>query len=131
MAASTGPMELSFEARLDRTKGRPVRDRMASARVTKDELKTLEAAASDEGKLLSEWVRDVILREARTPRADALFTEIIATRMLLNLVLKPIACGEKLTAEEYSDVLTNVRTTKHKAATDVMEQYATTDQKEN
>jgi hypothetical protein len=51
--------------------------------------------------------------------------------MLLNLVLKPIACGEQLTAQAFSDVLTNVRTTKHKAATDVMDQYARTDPKEN
>ena len=51
--------------------------------------------------------------------------------MLLNLVLKSIACGEVMTTEQFSAVLTNVRTTKHKAATDVMEQYATGDLKEN
>ncbi len=61
---------------------------------------------------------------------DALFTEIVATRMLLNLVLKPLACGQVMTAEEFSGVLANVRTTKHKAATDVMEQYAAAEPKE-
>ena len=120
---------LSFE-HLDRPKGRPVRSKLASARVTADELKELDTAAAQDGKLFGEWAREVLLREARTPRADALFTEIVATRMLLNLVLKPLACGKVMTAEEFSGVLTSVRTTKHKAATDVMEQYAAAEPKE-
>ena len=120
---------LSFE-RLDRPKGRPVRGKLASLRVTADELKELDTAAALCGKLYGEWAREVLLREARTPRSDALFTEIVATRMLLNLVLKPLACGQVMTAEEFSGVLASVRTTKHKAATDVMEQYAAAETKE-
>src|ERR1700709_2451630 len=108
-------VELKFSERLDKRKGRPIRNRMASARVTDDELAALESAAEGEGKLLAEWAREVLLREARTPRTDALFTEIVATRMLLNLVLKPIACGKVMTAEAFSGVLANVRTTKHNA----------------
>ena len=121
---------LSFEGRLGRPKGRRVRGKSAGARFTEDELKVMDAAANRDGKLFAEWARDVLLREASSSRADALFTEIVATRMLLNLVLKPLACGEVMSAEDFSGVLTNVRTTKHKAATDVMEQYATADQKE-
>ena len=117
-------------ARLDRPKGRPVRGKLASLRVTADELKELDAAAALGGKLYGEWAREVLLREARTPRADALFTEIVATRMLLNLVLNPLVCGQVMTAEEFSGVLASVRTTKHKAATDVMEQYAAVETKE-
>ena len=117
-------------ARLDRPKGRPVREKLASARVTADELKELDTAAAAGGKLFGEWAREVLLREARMPRADALFTEIVATRMLLNLVLKPLACGERMSAEQFSAVLANVRTNKRKSATDVLEQYAVTEQKE-
>jgi hypothetical protein len=73
----------------------------------------------------------VLLREARNSRSDALFTEIVATRMLLNLVLKPLACGHVMTAEDFSNVLANVRTTKRKAAGDVMEQYASAAPKEH
>jgi hypothetical protein len=122
---------VDFEKRLRRSFGRSGRTYAATAKVTKPEHDELETAAGDDGKTLSEWAREVLLREARTPRAGALFTEIVATRMLLNLVLKPIVCGEQLTAQAFSDVLTNVRTTKHKAAKDVMEQYVNTDQKEN
>ncbi len=121
---------LNFAERLTRSKGRLSRNCMANARVTQAEQDELMAVAKHEGKALSEWAREVLLREARTPRADALFTEIVATRMLLNLVLKPLACGQLMTAEEFSGVLANVRTTKHKAATDVMEQYAAAEPKE-
>ena len=131
MEATAEHLELKFSERLDKRKGRPIRNRTASARVTDDELAALERAAADEGKLLAEWAREVLLREARTPHTDALFTEIVATRMLLNLVLKPLACGQVISAEDFSGVLANVRTTKHKAATDVMEQYAIPEQKEH
>ncbi len=121
---------LSFEARLDRPKGRRVRGRSAGARFTEDEKRELDMAAASTGQLFAEWAREVLLREARKSRGDALFTEVVATRMLLNLVLKPLACGHVMTAEDFSGVLANVRTTKHKAATDVMEQYAAAEPKE-
>ena len=119
----------SFEGRLSRSKGRAGRDRVVSSRATADEHQELEAAAKAEGKALSEWSREVLLREARSPRLNALFAEVVATRMLLNLVLKPIACGKKMTEEEFSGVLTNVRTGKRKAASDVLQQYTVTEQK--
>jgi hypothetical protein len=122
---------LNCEERLTRSKGRSSRNCMANARVTQAEQEELAAAAKSEGKALSEWAREVLLREARSARADALFTEIVAIRMLLNLALKPLCCGEVMTPESFSAVLTNVRTTKHKAATDVMEQYAIPEQKEH
>ena len=121
---------VNFESRLRRSQGREGRKHVASAKVTEGEYRELQTAAQIDGKALSEWAREVLLREARSSRADALFTEIVATRMLLNLVLKPLACGEVMSAEAFSSVLTSVRTTKHKAATDVMGQYANTDQKE-
>lgn len=130
MEASIGTRELRFGDRPDRPKGRPVRDRMASARVTAEELGALEQAAALDGKLLAEWAREVLLREARRGKTDALFTEIVATRMLLNLVLKHVACGEVMTAEAFTAVLTRVRTTKCKQALDMMEQYAAPDQRE-
>ncbi len=121
---------VSFESRLRRSQGREGRKHVASAKVTEAEYRELQTAAQMDGKALSEWAREVLMREARSSRADAVFTEIVATRMLLNLVLKPLACGEVMSAEAFSGVLASVRTTKHKAATDVMDQYATADQKE-
>ncbi len=121
---------LDFEGRLDRRKGRPARDKMTGVRFTKAEMEEVDRAANVQGLLFGEWAREVLLREARKSRTDALFTEIVATRMLLNLVLKPLACGQVMSAEDFSGVLANVRTTKRKAATDVMAQYASAEPKE-
>jgi hypothetical protein len=131
MEAKTSAGTVDFEARLRRSQGRSGRTFVASAKVTQAEHSELEMAAQADGKALSEWAREVLLREARSARADALFTEIVAIRMLLNLVLKPLSCGELMTPESFSAVLTNVRTTKHRAATDVMEQYVIPEQKEH
>ncbi|AXC15986.1 hypothetical protein ACPOL_6776 (plasmid) [Acidisarcina polymorpha] len=121
---------LDFESRLRRSQGRAGRKHVASAKVTGAEYSQLQVAAQRDGKALSEWAREVLLREARRSPRDPLFTEIVATRMLLNLVLQHIACGELMTAEMFSDMLTKVRTTKHKQALELMEQYATNDPKE-
>jgi urate oxidase len=122
--------ETDFEDRLKQRIGRPSRVESVAIRFTENELQTLETVAKEKGTTLREWSREVLLREARSSRTDALFTEIVATRMLLNLVLKPLACGQVMTTEEFSGVLANVRTTKHKAATDVMAQYAAAEPKE-
>ena len=122
--------EITMEQRLGRGKIRESRSRSLGTKLTLKEERELVRAAEAEGKSASEWAREVLLREARNARTDALFTEIIATRMLLNLVLKPLACGQAITPEEFSAVLANVRTTKRKAATDVMEQYAAAEPKE-
>jgi urate oxidase len=122
--------EVDFEDRLKQRIGRPSRVESVAIRFTENELQTLETVAKEKGTTLREWSREVLLREARSSRTDALFTEIVATRMLLNLVLKPLACGQVMTTEEFSGVLANVRTTKRKAATDVMAQYAAAEPKE-
>jgi hypothetical protein len=125
---STSTLDLS--TRLRRSEGRGGRTFAATAKLSKTELSELEQAAKNKQQAVSEWAREVLLREARSTRTDALFTEIVATRMLLNLVLKPLATGTVMKPEEFTGVLATVRTTKHQAATDVMEQYATAGQKE-
>jgi hypothetical protein len=42
----------------------------------------------------------------------------------LNLVLRPIACGEVMTEEAFNDTLTSVRLEKLKQVQDVMARYA-------
>ncbi len=113
----------NLEDRLSRSKGRPPRAHVAQARVTRPEQLELEAAARHEGKALSEWARDVLLREARRPSGDAVFTELVATRMLLVNLLKPLVLGEKVSPAWITEAMTMVRKEKHKAAQEVMQQY--------
>ncbi len=130
MESPIASTEFSFEERLARSKGRPSRNRMASARVTSDELKALEAAAQVEGKLLVEWAREVLLRAARSSKDDPLFTEVVATRMLLNNLLGPMAAGQTVTREKFVEIIATVRDGKRNAAREVMRQYTDTEQKE-
>lgn len=120
-----------LSTRFQRSEGRSGRTYAATVKVSRSELSELNRIAKSEQKALSEWAREVLLREVRREKNDPLFTEIVATRMLLNLVLKHIACGELMSAEMFTEVLTKVRTTKHKQALDMMEQYAATDKKES
>lgn len=112
-----------IEIRLARSAGRTGRDRMANARVTHAEQQELQEAARRCGKSLSEWSRDTLLREARHSSGDAVFTELIATRMLMVNLLKPLALGEKVSPAWITEAMTMVRKEKHKAAQEVMQQY--------
>lgn len=114
----------SLEVRLARSTGRAGRDRMANARVTADEQQELRSAARAAGKALSEWAREILLREARRSHEDALFTELVATRMLLVNLIQPLILGEKVSPTWVSEAMAMVRKEKHKAAQDVMQQYA-------
>ena len=115
--------DLGIEERLRRKMGRDARTQSVATRFTKAEEAELLKAAEREGKTPREWTREILLREARRPLDDPMFTEIVAVRSLLNVALKTLLLGEKLTADEFSSLLTNVRTGKRQVAKDVMQQY--------
>ena len=114
----------SFDDRLRRSRGCLSRNAVASAKVTRDEQIELEDAAQAEGKALSEWAREVLLREARYGKGDAMFTELIAMRMLLNQVLRPIAEGHGVTMDGFTEIIADVRQQKHTVARQLREQYS-------
>ncbi len=113
--------------RLSRAQGRKARRHSATAKVTRDEHEQLEKAAKLEGKALSEWCRETLLAAVRGEVVTSTFTEVVAIRQLLNFALEPIACGESVTREKFQTQLQTIRTTKHKAAAEVMQQYAATE----
>ena len=119
----------TLDIRLARSTGRSGRDRMANARVTAREQRELHEAARAQGKSLSEWAREVLLREARRSE-DPLFTELIATRMLLLNLLKPLAMGQVITPEDFSRISATVRSDKSKVAQEIQQQYIAASPKE-
>ena len=119
---------LNLDSRLSRSRSRSSRVCVAQARVTKDEHESLFAAARSEGKALGEWAREVLLREARRT-GDPLFTELIATRMILLNLLKPLAMGQVVTPEDFSRISATVRSDKRKVAQEIQQQYITTSPK--
>ena len=124
MALQTIPTAIDFESRTSRSHGRAGRTYVASAKVTRKEQEELEHAAYKSGKSLSEWARDVLLQEARGSQDDAVFTELVATRMLLVNLIKPLILGEKVSPTWITEAMGMVRREKHKAAQEVMQQYA-------
>ena len=123
MALQTIPTAIDFESRTSRSHGRAGRTYVASAKVTRKEQEELEHAAYKSGKSLSEWARDVLLQEARRSKDDAVFTELVATRMLLVNLIKPLILGEKVSPTWITEAMGMVRREKHKAAQEVMQQY--------
>ena len=94
-----------------------------ATRFTAEEVASIEKAAQAAGLTAREWSREVLLDAAGRTARTALFTELIATRMLLVNLLKPLALGEKVSPSWITEAMTMVRKEKHKAAQEVMQQY--------
>jgi hypothetical protein len=121
------PTLLDLDNRIRRSKGRPGRTISATARVTRNEQNEMEHAAKLKGQSLSEWCRDALLAAARGEAVTSTFTEVVAIRQLLNYALECIACGDPVTHETFQTKVQSIRATKHKAAAEVMQQYAVTE----
>ena len=120
---------IDFDERLRRSNGRSSRHSVVSVRLTKSEQSELERMAMTERKALSEWCRDVLLAAARGEAVTPTFTEVVAIRQLLNSALRHVACGDVMAPAAFQDELQGIRTSKHKAAAEVMQQYTMKEEK--
>jgi len=122
---------IALKDRLERRiKSGARRTQTVGTRVSLSEEGELIAAANRDGLNISEWSRDVLLQAARRNQDDAVFTELVATRMLLVNLIKPLILGEKVSPTWITEAMTMVRKEKHKAAQDVMQQYTQNSGKE-
>jgi hypothetical protein len=102
------------------------RHKTASTKLTEAEYAQVEQLAASRGQWLSEWVRDVLLaaiQERRSPQTMASFTELQSLRLLLINTLEPLLRGEKMTPEQFKEMLRYVKTNKRKAASDMLASY--------
>jgi hypothetical protein len=107
--------------RSSRLKGRSQRTQSVGTKLTPQEEADVLSAAEDDGKVPSEWVRDLIMRELRTSSAaDAMLAEVLGVRLLLVNVLRPLASGQKLSAEAFDKLLDDIGATKYELATKVV-----------
>jgi len=107
-------------------KGRESRNQTLNTKLTPSETAAIEAASRADGKAVGEWLRDLALREIRSdviPSA-ALMGEIAAIRLLLINTLEPLLRGDKMTAEQFKEMLRYIKINKRKAATDTLASYA-------
>jgi repressor of nif and glnA expression len=121
----TDVLEIEDSAR--RTSGRESRTQSVATRFTPSEEKALMKKAEAQGQNLREWAREVLLRETSettlTASADQIMTEVVALQLFLTEALSPVVCGQRMTSEQYDELLRNVKATKRRAAQDVIARY--------
>ena len=103
------------------------RNRTVSTKLTEAEFAQVERLAAGRAQWLSEWVRDVLLEVVRGQQPEqsaATFAEVQALRLLLINTLEPLLRGEKMTPEQFKEMLRYVKTNKRKAAADMLASYA-------
>jgi hypothetical protein len=107
--------------RSSRLKGRSQRTQSIGTKLTPEEESDVLSASEKDGKVPSEWVRDLIMKELRTSSAaDAMLAEVLGVRLLLVNVLRPLASGQKLSAEAFDKLLDDIGATKYELATKVV-----------
>ena len=116
-------------------KGRTRRSVTLSTKITSRELELISAASEADGRALGEWVREAILKAAHSSSAsvgaDHLMTEIVALQLFLTDVLLPLACGERMSAQQYQELMRKVKTNKQRAAREVIAQYVAENKEEH
>jgi hypothetical protein len=107
--------------RRSRLKGRSQRTQSIGTKLTPEEETDVLSASEKDGKVPSEWVRDLIMKELRTSSAaDPMLAEILGVRLLLVNVLRPLASGQNLSAEAFDKLLDDIGATKYELATKVV-----------
>ena len=109
-------------------KGRESRNQTLNTKLTPTEAAAVEAASEADGKAVGQWLRDLALRELGGNNLQllslALMGEITAMRLLLINTLEPLLRGDKMTAEQFKEMLRYVKTNKRKAAADMLASYS-------
>jgi hypothetical protein len=109
-------------------RGRESRNQTMTTKLTAAEAAAVENVSAGEGKTVGEWLRDLALRELRDhgdqDRTLALMGELTGVRLLLINTLEPLLRGEKMTPEQFKEMLRYVKTNKRKAAADMLVSYA-------
>jgi hypothetical protein len=104
-----------------------VRTVTVGGKFTEAEAKALAKQAAQRGQLLGEWARESLLtasqEQTREVEDAALFTEVQSLRLVLINALEPLLRGDRMTAEQFKEMLRYVKANKRKAATELMKSY--------
>jgi hypothetical protein len=105
--------------------GRPaVRSRQIGVRLTETEYAALEKVAWKSGRTIGDWSREQLLMAIAmtesAPSSTLLLTEIIGLQMFLTNALAPLLQGDRMSSEQYQDLMQHVKANKHKAAQKVL-----------
>jgi hypothetical protein len=119
-----GQIDMIEERTSEKLRGRDRRSRNLSTKLTTNEAKAVEEAASRAGKTQSEWARDLLLRGvvvgSHTPMEMHIFTELVGIQMLLMNTLEPLLRGDKIAQEQLTILFRQVQTTKATRAQELL-----------
>jgi hypothetical protein len=119
-----GQVDTIEERTSEKLRGRDRRSRNLSTKLTTNEAKAVEEAASRAGKTPSEWARDLLLRGvvvgSHTPMEMHIFTELVGIQMLLMNTLGPLLRGDKIAQEQLTILFRQVQTTKATRAQELL-----------
>ena len=119
-----GQVDMIEERTSEKLRGRDRRSRNLSTKLTTNEAKAVEEAASRAGKTPSEWARELLLRGvvvgSHTPMDMHIFTELVGIQMLLMNTLEPLLRGDKIAQEQLTVVFRQVQTTKATRAQELL-----------
>ena len=118
---------LSSELQLGtrRVRGRERRNITLNTKLTRTEYAEVERHCESLGLDFGEWLRGLVLREVRNDAGGrALMSEVTSLRLILINTLEPLLRGDKMTAEQFKEMLRYVKANKHKAAEDTLASYA-------
>ena len=121
-------LDTEMKRRKGTVKGRECRNHSLNTKLTATEAAAVNAAAESEGKAVGEWLRDLVQRELAEGSGQlqslAVMGEVAALRLLLINALEPLLRGDKMTAEQFKEMLRYVKANKRKAAEDALVSYA-------
>jgi hypothetical protein len=110
-----------------RVRGREKRNITLNTKLTRTEYAEVEHHCESLGLDFGEWLRGLVLRELRGETEHsaqlALMGEITNLRLLLINTLEPLLRGDKMTAEQFKEMLRYVKANKRKAAEDTFTSY--------
>ena len=119
-----GQVDMIEERDSEKLRGRNRRSRNLSTKLTTDEAKAVEEAASRAGKTPSEWARDLLLGSvvvgSHTDMEMHIFTELVGLQMLLMNTLEPLLRGDKIAQEQLTILFRQVQTTKATKAQELL-----------
>lgn len=114
-------MSEPYVAQLQTAGTRSRRTQTISTKLTPEEECELQQASLAAGKRMGEWMRDVLLENARENRSEVgrdaiLLTEIVGIQLFLMNVLSPLTRGELVSAEQYESIIRAVQANKARTA---------------
>jgi hypothetical protein len=86
-------------------------------KLTAEEARELDRAASAAGIPRSEWMRNAILRALHAaPSTDSSLAEVLGVRLLLVNILRPLAAGQRVLPEAFDKLLDEISRAKYELA---------------